>query len=209
MTAHERLLAEAYFENDTFSGFELAGLDLSRKELQGCTFRHVKLPDSRWTGAVLEDCTFELCDLSNMVLKGMAARDVRFSECKLVGVDWSGLAPGARIDFEGCDLRYASFAAMHLRKTRLVRCNLAEATFADVDLTESDFEDSDLSGCSFRDCVLRHADLSRARGVLVDPAHNRARGVRVSVEAAVLLARSAGMVVSGVDEPERRSKRRA
>lgn len=194
----EALLAEDRHEGVSFVGIDARAVDLSRKELEGCTFQNVRLPESRWNGAVLEDCTFERCDLSNAVVKSLAARDVRFRECKLVGVDFA-LAPSPRLELDGCDLRYAVFAAMHLGKTSFARSRLDEATFTDVDLTEADFTDAELHGAVFEGCLLEKADLSRARGALVDPAKNRAKGARISLEGAVLLARSAGLRVSGFD----------
>lgn len=204
----DRLLSEDRHEGVVFAGLDARGVDLSRKELEGCTFRNAKLPESRWLGAVLEDCTFELCDLSNMVPKGLAARDVRFRECKLVGVDFASLAPSPRLSFEGCDLRYAAFASMHLRKTSFARARLEEATFTDVDLSESDFADAALAGALFQDCVLRKADFSQARGALLDPAKNRVKDAKISLEGAVLLATSLGLKVSGFDGGERPSRKR-
>lgn len=201
-STRERLLSEAYFEGESFVGLELGEADLSRKEFQSCTFRSVKLAGSRWMGALLEDCTFELCDLSNFAPKGLAARDVRFSECKLLGVDWTSVSPHPRVAFEACDLRYASFASVHLRKTTFLRSQITEATFADVDLTECDFDGSDLEGTTFRECVLHKANFSGARGLLLDPAKNRVKDARISLEAAVLLAASFGLRVGGHGERE-------
>jgi uncharacterized protein YjbI with pentapeptide repeats len=199
MTTRERLLSEDRFENESFIGVDLSGVDLSRKELEGCTFRNAKLSETRWLGTVLEDCVFETCDLSNMSPKGLTARDVRFRECKLLGVDWSGVTPSVAVSFDGCDLRYAQLVKMHLRKTKFLRCTLVEAAFVEVDLMESDFEGSDLTGATFRDCVLKKADFTQARGVLIDATKNQVKDVRVSVEAAVLLATSLGMRVSGFE----------
>jgi uncharacterized protein YjbI with pentapeptide repeats len=209
MTTSTELLRDGdVFEGETFVGLDAPGLDLSRKEFQGCTFRHGKLPESIWTGAVLEDCVFELCDLTRIAPKGIALRDVRFVECKLLGVDWKDVGPSPRVSFEACDLRYASFAAVHLRSTAFVRSQLVEASFVDVDLEASDFDGSDLTGATFRGCALKKTDFSRARGVLLDPAANRVKDARVSLEAAVLLARSFGMRVSGFDADDAKPQRR-
>lgn len=201
-TSRERLLAEGYFEGESFVGLELGEADLSRKEFQSCSFRNVRLAASRWMGTLLEDCTFEACDLSNFSPKGLAARDVRFAECKLLGVDWTGVSPHPRLAIEACDLRYAAFSSVHLRKTPFLRSQITEATFVDVDLTECDFDGSDLAGTTFRECVLHKADFTGARGVLLDPAKNRVKDARVSLEAAALLAASFGLQVGGCAERE-------
>lgn len=209
MSTPDRLLAEDSFEHETFVGVDMQGLDCSRKEFEGCTFKNAKLPESRWMGAVLEDCTFELCDLANMVPRGLTARDVRFNECKLLGVDWTGIGTAPRVAFEACNLRYSIFANVDLRRTAFFRSVITEGTFVAVDLTESDFDGSDLTGTTFSECVLRKTDFTRARGLLVDPAKNRVKDVRVSIESAVLLAASFGMRVGGFqgsDEPPRRRR---
>jgi uncharacterized protein YjbI with pentapeptide repeats len=204
----EALLSSDRHEGVVFAGLDARGVDLSRKELEGCTFRNARLPESRWTGAVLEDCAFEGCDLSNMVAKGLALRDVRFVECKLLGVDFAALAPSPRLSFDACDLRYAAFAKMHLRRTSFVRSRLEEATFDDVDLSESDFAEAALEGAIFKDCTLRKADFSQARAALLDPAKNRVKDAKISLEGAVLLATSLGLKVSGFDAGERPSRKR-
>lgn len=203
----EDLLAEDRHEGVVFRGIDASAVDLSHKELEGCTFQNVRLPESRWVSAVLEDCTFERCDLSNAIVTSLALRDVRFRECKLVGIDFT-LAPSPRLELDGCDLRYAAFAAMHLAKTSFARCRLEEATLTEVDLTEADFAEADLRGAIFEGCVLVKADFSRARGALVDPGKNRAKDARISLEGAVLLARSAGLRVSGFDTGDPPARKR-
>jgi uncharacterized protein YjbI with pentapeptide repeats len=83
-----------------------------------------------------------------------------------------------------------------------LRCKLVEANFIDADLTECDFSGSELSGANFRNALLAKADLSTAQGAFLDPARNRLRGVRISLETAALLAASFGMRVAGFDDDE-------
>ncbi len=208
MTAIDRLLAADSFDGETFVGLEAHAIDLSHKELVGCAFKNMKLSESRWMGAVLEDCTFEACDLSGAVPRGMTTRDVRFSECKLLGVDWTGLVAAPRVAFDTCDLRYAIFSKLDLSKTAFLRSNITEATFVEVDLAECDFDDSDLTGTTFTGCILRRADFTRARGLFVDPAKNRVKDARVSIESAMLLAASFGMRVGGFQQADERPRRR-
>ena len=208
MTPLEQLRTADSFDGETFVGLDAHAIDLSHKEFEGCTFRNMKLSDSRWMGAVLEDCTLEGCDLSGAVPRGMVTRDVRFNECKLLGVDWTGLGTAPRVAFESCDLRYAIFSKIDLTKTAFIRSNITEASFVEVDLSESDFDGSDLTGTTFTSCVLRKADFTRALGVHLDPAKNRVKDVRVSIESAVLLAASFGMRVGGFQQNDVRPRRR-
>lgn len=212
MSTAERLAAEEYFEDITFAGLDLQGVDVSRKEFFRCTFRNTRLQESRWDRARLEDCTFEDCDLTRFQAPLLTAYGVQFKGCKLMGVNWGEVSPHPRLAFNDCNLRYCSFVGVNLRQTVFARCRATEASFIDVDLTEADFSGSDLTGSTFRNAQLRKADFSNANGVFIDPALNRVKDVRIPVEAAVLLAMSLGMRVSGYDsgdeEPPRRGRSR-
>jgi uncharacterized protein YjbI with pentapeptide repeats len=207
MTPGERLAAHDAFEDDEFEGIELERADLGDKTFYRCTFRGARLPESRWAGARLEDCAFEACDLTRMVPKRLAALGVTFTGCKLLGTAWEELSLYPQLTFRDCDLRYASFVRLNLRKTALTGSGLREASFLEVDLGEADFSGSDLTGALFERCDLRKANLSQARGALVDPAKNRAKDARISWESAALLATSLGLRVSDAGGDDERPKR--
>jgi fluoroquinolone resistance protein len=189
------LLAGDFFADRTFSDLMLDAADLSGKELQRCTFRRCKLPASVWARSKLEECLFEHCDLTRMAPQELALREVTFKDSKLMGVDWTDLGPLPNVAFEACDLRYASFVKLKLKATKFLRCTAREANFIDVDLTEADFTGTDLTDSTIRGCTLAKTNFSKATGVLFDPQHNRAKGARIALEAALAMARSAGMVV--------------
>ena len=86
-----RLLEADFLEEQTFRGGDLAESDLGSKELVRCTFKNVKMMQSRWKGARLEDCVFDGCDLTRIAPAGLMARGVRFTGCKMIGIDWSDL----------------------------------------------------------------------------------------------------------------------
>ena len=191
-----------YFEDRTFERLELQSADLSGKEFFRCTFLHCHLQESRWREAKLEDCVFRGCDLTRAQWLHAALREVRFESSKLMGIDWSPVSPNPELAFEECNLRYASFAGLSLRKTIFDRCTALEANFLDSDLSDSEFPGTDLSGANIRDCTLTRTDFSTAIGLFLDPARNRLKQTRVPLESAVLLAQSLGMIVAG-HSPER------
>ncbi len=200
MTALQRLDEEDYFENETFDQLELQGAKLRGKEFYRCTFLNSHLQESRWTDSKLEACVFRGCDLTRAVLAHTALRDVRFESSKLMGIDWSGVSPNPEVAFEECNLRYASFGGLSLRKTAFARCMAHEVNFLDADLTDADFTGTDLGGSNFQGCTLTRSDFSGAIGVFIDPARNRLKSTRVPVETAVLVAQTLGMVVAGYGE---------
>ena len=204
----QRLLAEDSFEHETFRDLDLDQAQLGGKELYRCTFENCRLQESGWKNSRLEDCVVKGSDLTRATFSGTGLRGVRFEGCKLMGVDWSAVAPHPELAFEGCDLRYASFVGLSLRRTPLLRCTAHEANFLDSDLSECDFAGTDLRGATLRGCTLTATDFSAATGLFLEPARNRLKDTRVAVEAAVLLAEAQGMRVAGYSaEPKRSGKR--
>jgi uncharacterized protein YjbI with pentapeptide repeats len=199
MVSADRLLASDSFQDETFADLELEAADLSGKEFYRCTFRGVKLRQSRWEGARLEECVFEDCDLSRLRPAPRTLTGVTFRRTKLMGIEWAKLR-NPSITFEECDLRYAAFVDAGLRGTSFRGCKAGEATFSGCDLGGADFSGADLTGTVFEACALPQADLRSARGAFPDPAKNKVKGARISVETAALLAISAGMQVDGYGE---------
>lgn len=197
MSTLERLRSETDLENETFVGLDAQGLDLGGKELYRCTFRQVRLQETRWRRARLEDCVLEDSDLTRIDPAGLALSGVVFRRSKLLGVDFTDLGANPDLRFEECNLEYAVFRRTNLRKTKLLGSNLRGATFVDCDLVEADLSGSDLSGASFEQCRMRKADLGGAHGAYVDPTRNEIKDLRISVESAVLLAQALGLRVAG------------
>jgi fluoroquinolone resistance protein len=195
-TTTEQLLAGESFDDETFVGLDLAQADLSDKVFTGCTFRNVKLAESRWGRARLEDCVFEGCDLTRLAPAGVALRGVQFNRCKTMGIDWTGVGEYPDLNFADCNLDYCSFTSIRLRKTPFVRCSLVEANFVDADLTEARFDSCRLTGARFERCDLRKASFAGAQDLLLDPRTNQVKGASIPVESALLLAASLGFKVT-------------
>jgi fluoroquinolone resistance protein len=198
----EHLTQTELLEQEVFEDFDAPGLDLSHKEFSRCTFRRLRLEESRWIGTRLEDCVFENVDLSRMSLSGLSLRDVVFRRCRLMGIDWTELGRHPQVGFEESDLRYSSFVGTDLRRTPFLRCNASKARFVEADLTEADFAGTDLTDSLFERATLCKAKLAQARGVFVDPATNRVKGAWIALESAVMLALSAGLRVEGYSEAD-------
>jgi fluoroquinolone resistance protein len=196
MTTTEQLLAGDSFDDETFVGLDLAGADLGDKLFTGCTFRNVKLAESRWGRARLEDCVLEGCDLTRLAPAELALRGAQFNRCKMMGIDWTGVGEYPDVGFADCNLDYCSFSSLRLRKTTFVRCTLSEASFVDADLTEARFDSCRFSGARFERCDLRKASFGGAQELLLDPATNQVRGASIPVETALVLAVSFGFKVT-------------
>jgi fluoroquinolone resistance protein len=203
-TSVEGLLAGDSFEDLVFTGLDLRGADLGRKEFTGCRFVDCKAQETLWRGARLDDCRFERCDMTRMQPRGMLVHDVSFTDSKLMGVEWADLGQFPRLGFNNCVLEFASFVELSLRKAEFRGCRMGEANFLDADLREADFAGSELRGSIFRGCKLGKTDFSAATGVYFDPAENESRGAIVPIETAALLAMKLGLTVTGFGEADER-----
>jgi uncharacterized protein YjbI with pentapeptide repeats len=196
------------FENQTFSDLDIQGQDIADKEFYRCTFKNAKLGLTRWPSTRLEECVFDDCDLVGMAPSGVSYRGVEFRRSRLMGVDWTDVASNPDLTFIECNLRYVSFVGTNLRKLHFEKCLIIEGNFINAELIEAVFHDCDFTGTAFDKCDLSKADMFDARGLFVDPAKNRVKGLRVPVETAVMLALALGMKVEGYGE-EKAKKRPA
>ena len=175
-----------------------SGRALRDKEFYRCTFQRGQLQESQWRGCKFEDCVFTGCDLTRARFDQAALRGVRFEGSKLMGIDWSGVSANPEVSYTDCQLRYASFVGLSLRKTAFLRCAAQEANFFDLDLTDADFAGTQLMGSNFRGCVLTRTDFSQAVGLALDPARNRLKDTQVPLATAVGVAESLGMRVAAL-----------
>lgn len=196
-TDRDRIEAATALEEETFENLDLAGLSLTGKELTNCVFRRCSFVGTTWRGVDLEDCVFEHCDLSNLRLGGASLRGVEMRDTKLMGTSWADFGVPPVVGFTDCNLRYVSCLGFDLRRTQFTRCALNEATFVELDLTKSVFKECDLAGASFDRCTLLGADFATSSNVFFDATKNRAKGAKISLESAGLMAAALGLVVKG------------
>lgn len=191
-----------FHRGQTFTDVDFTGRTLDDVELLDCELVRVKFANARWNKVRLESCVVVDSDLTQLVLAKVSFRGVRFEGCKLMGVEFRDLAASPEVEFDRCDLRYASFVDLSLHKTRFEKCIAREANFLGTDLTDSRFNGTDLTAAVFRDSVLERVDFSGCTGLFLEPGKNRMKGAKVPVETAVLLAEAAGLSVDGYSAEE-------
>jgi uncharacterized protein YjbI with pentapeptide repeats len=148
-----------------------------------CRFVHCDFSNAVLTGYHFTDCLFVDCDLSNADLRGVVFNDASFEGSKLTGLhfeDCHTIPFGVR--FKGCILTLASFTKMMLRKTVFHDCRLTETDFSGADLREAVFTGSDLDRAIFSGCNLEKADFRKVFQCTIDPAQNRMRKAKFSLE---------------------------
>jgi fluoroquinolone resistance protein len=148
-----------------------------------CRFVHCDLSNAVLTGYHFTDCLFADCDFSNADLRGVVFNDATFEGCKLTGLHFEEchhIPFGVR--FQGSILTLASFTKMMLRKTMFHDCRLTETDFSGADLREAVFTGSDLDRAIFSECNLERADFRKTINCTLDPARNRMRRSKFSLE---------------------------
>lgn len=194
--AQARLLAEDEHDDDAFVGISCPKLDLRGKRFTGCTFEGLHAPEAQLESAVFSDCTFVRCDLTMARVAECSFRGASFERSKMMGIDWS-LARDLIFDvsFDTCILSYGSFVKRRMREVRIVGCTAHETDFSEADLTSADFSRTDLRDARFSRTNLTRANLSSAEHYRIDPTENTLKGTRFSVEAAMALVATLGIVV--------------
>ena len=162
-----------------------------------CRFIRCDLSGAVLRGYHFTDCQFSDCDVSNADLRGVVFNDAVFTGCKLTGLhfeDCHSIPFG--VYFKACILTLASFTKMMLRKTIFEDCRLTETDFSGADLREAVFTGSDLDRAIFSGCNLEKADLRRVFHCTIDPAQNRMRKARFSLDGLPGLLSAYGLDIS-------------
>lgn len=170
-------------EDKTWEGLDWRSSPLKAGAFDQCHFVRCQLSGVSLMGYHFTDCRFTDCDLSNVDLRGVVFNDVSFHGCKLTGAHFEEChqAPfGVR--FEDCNLMLASFTGLMLKKTQFSRCRLRETDFSKADLREALFTGSDLDRAIFSDCNLERADFRKSLNCSLDPARNRMRRAKFSLD---------------------------
>ena len=191
------LATNDYFENDELRSIAVGKEQLVEKEFYKCEFENCTFIESNVSKCVFEDCIFVRCDLTMAKPQHTAYRGVVFRDCKLMGINWSECSPGLDVAFEHCVLSFSSFVGLSLPKTRFIDCTAKEVSFIETDLKQADFRGTNLAGSRFFHVDLTKADLSEAVDYYVQPMENTITKARFSVQAAVALAESFGVIVVG------------
>ncbi|UOQ54011.1 pentapeptide repeat-containing protein [Hymenobacter cellulosivorans] len=157
----------------------------------GCDFSGAQLGQFRFA-----DCLFERCNLSSAAMAGASLQNVAFTDCKLSGVQFAACRDFLfEVQFQGCQLHYASFFGKKLRNTRFVNCSLTDADFTSADLTDAAFQDCTLRGAVFRSTQLVGADFTTASEFSIDPDGNTLTKARFTLTGLLGLVDKYGVIV--------------
>ena len=156
---HEQSTQIVIEAGETYRKLDLSGRDLRRADLEGTTFVDCVLARAILLGARCNAARFERCDLSGARLAGCNLFGAVFNECKLLGVDAHDGVTLTGISFANCNLDYALFRGVSLRKMRIDACSFRDADFSHADLREATFSACELSGVDITAARFQHTDL--------------------------------------------------
>lgn len=170
-------------EDQSFDSIDFKTKPPDKGHYDHCTFHHCDLSSSNLSEIIFVDCVFAGCNLSMASVSATVFRDVQFTDCKMLGVRFDqASAFGLACRFTGCVLDHSSFYGAKMKKTSFVRCQLRQVDFTECDLTQATFDGCDLADAVFERTVLEKADLRGALHYSIDPAVNRVKKARFSLE---------------------------
>ncbi len=167
---------------------------LTRQKFDASTFEHGSFQETVFHGCRFNDCTFTDCDLRLARVPGSSFRNVIFERSNVTGINWadgswakSGLLNS--IGFRDCDVSYATFIGLDLKKLVMTRCIAKDVDFSDANLTQASCAETDFFESRFVHTNLTEADFTHARNYAIDPSLNILKKAKFSLPEAIALLR--------------------
>lgn len=176
-------MAAVYITDQQFVNLDVAQNPLQEGDYEDCIFSDTNFSGAQFYGIRFTNCRFLQCNFSLASFSGAGFRDAEFKGCKLMGVAFDKCDPFMfSASFRDCTIDNSTFYRMKLKKTRFENCSLKECDFSEADLTESNFQLSDLNGAVFDRTLLEKADFRNAMHYQINPATNRIKNARFSLQ---------------------------
>ncbi|MBC3785074.1 pentapeptide repeat-containing protein [Spirosoma utsteinense] len=170
------------FRDQLFDQYADLPAQWARQDFEQCTFKYLDLSKVIFANTNFTNCRFEDCNLGLALLEGTKLDDVVFVASKLNSVNFGQCSAfGFHVDFQGCQLDYASFSNRNLKKTRFVDCTLLEARFINCDLSSAVFKTCNLELAQFASNTLIQTDFSSSYNVSLDPDNNKLKKTKFSL----------------------------
>lgn len=170
-----------FIADKDFKNIDFTKNALQKAEYDNCTFTNCNFNNSYLSTISFLDCHFEDCDLSNSKTKGVIFKDSSFKNCKLLGVLFNHCDQLLlSINFEHCQLDFASFYKVKLSKTTILNSSCISVDFTEAILTESIFDHCDFKNAIFDRTNLEKADFRTAIHYSIQPENNKIKGAKFS-----------------------------
>lgn len=177
--------------NLTVTGENLCRLEALQICLERCRFENCDFSKTSFYDARLVACDFSKCAFSDSYWKRC-----QWIGCRLNGANFAG-ASLHDVQARDTRLRYANFARALMEDVKLTDCDCADAGFAEVKLRRVIWQRVSLRQADFFRTSLKGMDLSACDIAGMQLSENAAelRGVRVSAEQAMDIARRLGVII--------------
>ncbi|MFN5619922.1 MAG: pentapeptide repeat-containing protein [Flavobacteriales bacterium] len=171
-----------YITDKTFDRLEI----LQKGEYENCIFNHCNFADADFSGYKFTDCIFHSCNLSMVKLSKTALCNIQFKDSKMLGLRFETCNEfGLSFSFQGCQLNHSSFYKLSIKKTNFRDTQLQEIDFTEADLTAAIFDNCNLQRATFERTVLEKADLRTSYNYSIDPALNRIKKAKFSLNGVI------------------------
>jgi uncharacterized protein YjbI with pentapeptide repeats len=172
-----------YQADITFQNKKFLPSDLKFQEFDHCTFRYCNFTEADFLGTVFVDCEFHHCNFEKAPINYVSLRDVEFFYCNFTSVNFAMTDQVLySFNFNHCQLDYAQFYALKLKKIIFAHCSLISADFMETDLSQAIFDECDLHQAVFVKTNLTSSDFYSSRNFVIDPEKNKIKGALFSKE---------------------------
>lgn len=171
-----------YIDEQSFTNINFSEIPLEIGEYEYCTFTNCNFSNSILSEIKFLECEFFDCNFSNANLTDVSFQDVQFKNCKMLGLQFDACNEfGFAANFDMCQLDHSIFFKMKLNRTFFNNSQLKG-----VDFTETDLKKSKLIGCNLQDATFQNtnlemADLRNATNYSLDPEQNGIKGAKFSI----------------------------
>lgn len=169
--------------NTAFNNLHYSENEIKYKEFEECTFTDCNFTDCNFSGVVFTDCIFNNCNFREAQINYVGLRNVLFNHCDFTDVNFAMTDQLLfEFHFKDCQLDYAKFYALKLKKMSFTNCSMIAVDFMTTDLTEVLFDNCNLHKAVFTDAVADKADFLTSYNFTIDPEKTKLRKAQFSKE---------------------------
>lgn len=186
----------SYIKDSTFEKLNFQNDQLLYREFENCKFVNCFMSEMDLSNLKFVDCQFSSCNLSLSKLNNTTLFNVTFSDCKMLGLHFEDCNDfGFSIAFDHCQLDYASFYKLKIKKTVFNTCQFKEADFTECDLNHATFTECNLLLARFDHSNLEFADFRTSYNYSINPQLNKLKKAKFSLVGVVGLLDTYDVVV--------------
>jgi fluoroquinolone resistance protein len=172
-----------YIEDKHFEGNDFTMSAFEPGNYEHCRFINCNFAEVNLSGINFLECYFDGCNLGMTKLGKTGFREIKFTGCKLLGLHFDHCNRiGLAMEFDNCILNLSSFYQLKLKGTIFTNSILHEVDLAEADLSNTVFDNCDLKGTMFDNTNIEHADFRTAYNYSIDPAKNKIKKAKFSMQ---------------------------